>query len=54
MCLTWQDKPANVSAIDPACPRMPAPEGRLRVPAQQVWQPHPHYLKWHREQVFKG
>jgi len=45
---------ASGSVAEPSVARLIAPEGRLRVPAQQVWQPHPHYLKWHREQVFKG
>jgi putative restriction endonuclease len=27
---------------------------RLRLPERPEWRPHPSYLKWHREHVFKG
>ncbi|WP_256560948.1 hypothetical protein [Pyxidicoccus xibeiensis] len=27
---------------------------QLRPPRREEWRPHPNYLKWHREHVFKG
>lgn len=27
---------------------------RLRLPQRPEWRPHPSYLQWHREHVFKG
>ncbi|MCP3139332.1 HNH endonuclease [Pyxidicoccus xibeiensis] len=27
---------------------------QLRLPRREEWRPHPSYLKWHREHVFKG
>jgi putative restriction endonuclease len=27
---------------------------RLQLPSRPEWRPHPSYLKWHREHVFKG
>ena len=30
------------------------PHRRLRLPERPEWRPHPSYLKWHREHVFKG
>jgi len=29
-------------------------DGRLRVPQQEIYQPHPRFLEYHREHVFKG
>lgn len=34
--------------------RLLRPERRLHVPAAAHLQPHPAYLRWHREHVFKG
>ena len=28
--------------------------GRILAPARTVDQPHPHFLKWHRENCFKA
>jgi len=30
------------------------PDGRLRRPTEQRFWPAPHYLRFHRENVFKG
>ncbi len=30
------------------------PDGRLRVPEQEIYRPHRQFLEYHREQVFKG
>ena len=29
-------------------------DGRLKVPEERVYWPHPRFLEWHREEVFKG
>ncbi len=29
-------------------------DGRLRVPEQEIYRPHPRFLEYHREHVFKG
>lgn len=34
--------------------RLIHPNRQLRLPRRQEWRPHPSYLKWHREHVFKG
>ena len=34
--------------------RLIVPDRRLRVPADSVLQPHRQFLRWHRENVFKG
>jgi len=38
---------------DKAVDRLIPPERRLLVPKEAEFQPHPAYLKWHREHVFK-
>ena len=30
------------------------PDGRLRVPKQEIYRPHRRFLEYHRERVFKG
>lgn len=40
--------------IPPPVERLLMPEGRLILPIEQVNRPHEHYLKFHRENVFKG
>jgi len=30
------------------------PDWRLRVPDQEIYQPHRRFLEYHREHVFKG
>lgn len=30
------------------------PDGRLRVPEQELYRPHRRFLEYHREEVFKG
>jgi putative restriction endonuclease len=32
----------------------PFRDQQLRLPTHPEWYPHPSYLKWHREHVFKG
>ena len=34
--------------------RLVRPNQRLILPRRPEWWPHPSYLKWHREHVFKG
>ncbi|MBN8233463.1 HNH endonuclease [Corallococcus macrosporus] len=34
--------------------RLVQPHRRLRLPERPEWRPHPSYLRWHREHVFKG
>jgi putative restriction endonuclease len=34
--------------------RLFLPSGRLQIPDDPVAQPHPQFLRWHRENVFKG
>ena len=34
--------------------RLFLPSGRLRIPNDPIAQPHPQFLRWHRENVFKG
>jgi putative restriction endonuclease len=34
--------------------RLIVPDRRLRVPTDLTLQPHPQFLRWHREKVFKG
>ncbi|MCY1035222.1 HNH endonuclease [Corallococcus sp. BB11-1] len=34
--------------------RLVQPHRKLRLPERPEWRPHPSYLKWHREHVFKG
>lgn len=34
--------------------RLVQPHQRLRLPERAEWRPHPSYLRWHREHVFKG
>ncbi len=34
--------------------RLFLPGGQLRIPDDPVIQPHPQFLRWHRENVFKG
>lgn len=42
------------SGIPEAMDRMLAPNGQLMLPKRQDFHPHPHFLQYHREQVFKG
>ncbi|MEO8813178.1 MAG: HNH endonuclease [Caulobacteraceae bacterium] len=37
-----------------AVTRMFVPEGRIRMPIRPEWRPHPQFLRYHRERVFKG
>jgi putative restriction endonuclease len=34
--------------------RLVVPDRRLRVPADTALHPHHQFLRWHRENVFKG
>jgi hypothetical protein len=34
--------------------RLVQPHRQLRLPERPEWRPHPSYLGWHREHVFKG
>ncbi|WP_223637634.1 HNH endonuclease [Corallococcus sp. EGB] len=34
--------------------RLVQPHRQLRLPDRPEWRPHPSYLRWHREHVFKG
>lgn len=34
--------------------RLIQPHRQLLLPSRPEWRPHPSYLKWHREHVFKG
>jgi len=34
--------------------RLFLPGGQLKIPDDPVIQPHPHFLRWHRHNVFKG
>lgn len=40
--------------IPPPVERLLEPTGKLIVPQNEIYMPHPHYLKFHRENVFKG
>ncbi|HEY3798521.1 MAG TPA: HNH endonuclease [Caulobacteraceae bacterium] len=37
-----------------AARRLFLPEGRILAPLRPDWRPHPQFLRYHREQVFKG
>ena len=45
---------AKNAAEERALERLIVPNRRLIVPQDPIFQPHPAYLKWHRENVFKG
>jgi putative restriction endonuclease len=45
---------AKGSLAERAEERLISPERRLLVPMKAEFQPHPAYLKWHREHVFIG
>jgi putative restriction endonuclease len=34
--------------------RLFLPDGRVLAPARPEWRPHPRFLRYHREHVFKG
>jgi len=42
------------AAAPEALSRLLLPGGRIRPPARAEWRPHPQFLRWHREHVFKG
>ena len=42
------------AAAPEALSRLLLPGGRIRPPARPEWRPHPQFLHWHREHVFKG
>ncbi len=42
------------SGIPEAMNRMLTPSGQLMLPDRQDLHPHPHFLQYHREQIFKG
>jgi putative restriction endonuclease len=42
------------NGIPEAIDRMLTPKGYLTLPNRQDFYPHPHFLKHHREQIFKG
>ena len=42
------------AAAPEALARLLLPEGRIRPPVRPEWRPHPQFLGWHREHVFKG
>ncbi len=41
-------------AVPEPVQRLINPDRRLRVPARPEFQPHPQFLRYHREAVFKG
>lgn len=42
------------SLVPEAVKRMLNPDGTVLIPENQIWQPHKQFLRWHRENVFKG
>jgi len=34
--------------------RMLNPDGRVKLPSSAAWAPHPFFLRYHRERIFKG
>ena len=42
------------NGIPEAIDRLLSPKGELLLPERKDFYPHPHFLKYHREQVFKG
>lgn len=42
------------SGIPEAMDRMLVPSGHLMLPERPDTRPHPHFLQYHREQIFKG
>ncbi|HZL00789.1 MAG TPA: HNH endonuclease [Caulobacteraceae bacterium] len=42
------------AAAPEALSRLLLPGGRIRPPDRPEWRPHPQFLRWHRENVFKG
>jgi len=42
------------AAAPEALSRLLLPGGRIRPPDRPEWRPHPQFLRWHRETVFKG
>ncbi|WP_413207878.1 hypothetical protein [Rhodospirillum sp. A1_3_36] len=40
--------------VPEAVERLINPDRRLRLPVSPEMRPHPQFLKFHREQVFKG
>lgn len=42
------------AGIPEAIDRMLVPKGSLILPERSDFRPHPHFLKYHREQIFKG
>lgn len=45
---------AQDAVEDRVLERLIVPDRRLLLPDNPVFQPHPSYLKWHRDNVFKG
>ena len=41
-------------AVPEAVRRLMPPDRRLRLPGLQELRPHPRFLRWHRDHVFKG
>ena len=42
------------AATPEALSRLLIPGGRIQIPKRQELRPHPQFLRWHRENVFKG
>jgi putative restriction endonuclease len=42
------------NGIPEAMDRMLSPKGEIMLPGRQDFYPHPHFLEYHREQIFKG
>ena len=42
------------AATPDALSRLLLPSGAIQLPKRSEWRPHPQFLRWHRDHVFKG